>query len=87
MCIKSQFAKFILRQIYPLYGIMWDSINKMDEEEGVSRINEISKLAAFVRWFLYKDCFQYIESDRPSLRALYDHVVNKVADKWKDLGV
>ena len=59
----------------------------MDEEEAVSRINEISKLASFVRWFLYKDCFQYTESDRPSLRVLYDHMVNRVAGKWKDLGV
>ena len=29
----------------------------------------------------------YIESDRPSLRSLHDHVVNGVAGKWKDLGV
>ena len=28
-----------------------------------------------------------IGSDRPSLKDLYDHVVMKVADKWKDLGV
>ena len=25
--------------------------------------------------------------DRPSLKALHDHVVNSVADKWRDLGV
>ena len=31
------------------------------------------------------DCI--IESDRPSLRSLHDHVVNSVAGKWKDLGV
>ena len=28
-----------------------------------------------------------IGSDRPSLKDLYDHVVNNVADKWRDLGV
>ena len=28
-----------------------------------------------------------IGSDRPSLKALHDHVVNSVAGKWKDLGV
>ena len=28
-----------------------------------------------------------IGSDRPSLNDLYDHVVIKAADKWKDLGV
>ena len=26
-------------------------------------------------------------SDRPSLKALCDHVVNSVAGKWRDLGV
>ena len=26
-------------------------------------------------------------SDRPSLKDLYNHVVNNVADKWEDLGV
>ena len=29
----------------------------------------------------------YIGNDRPLLRDLYDHVVNDVGDKWKDLGV
>ena len=29
----------------------------------------------------------YIGSDRPSLKDLYDHVINNVADKWEDLGV
>ena len=29
----------------------------------------------------------YIGNYRPLLRDLYDHVVNDVADKWKDLGV
>ena len=28
-----------------------------------------------------------IGNDRPSLEDLYDHVVMKVADRWKDLGV
>ena len=28
-----------------------------------------------------------IGSDRPSLKDLYDHVVNYVAEKWQDLGV
>ena len=28
-----------------------------------------------------------IGNDRPSLKDLYDHVVMKVADRWKDLGV
>ena len=28
-----------------------------------------------------------IGCDRPSLRALHDHVVNNVAGKWRDLGV
>ena len=26
-------------------------------------------------------------NDRPSLKDLYDHVMMKVADRWKDLGV
>ena len=28
-----------------------------------------------------------IGSDRPSLKDLNDHVVNNVADKWRDLGI
>ena len=28
-----------------------------------------------------------IGSDRPSLKDLHDHVVNNVADKWRDLGL
>ena len=28
-----------------------------------------------------------IGSDRPSLRDLYNHVVNQVAHKWRDLGI
>ena len=28
-----------------------------------------------------------VGSDRPSLKDLYDHVVNNVADRWRDLGV
>ena len=28
-----------------------------------------------------------VGSDRPSLKNLYDHVVNNVANKWRDLGV
>ena len=29
----------------------------------------------------------HIGNDRPSLKDLHDHVVMKVADRWKDLGV
>ena len=28
-----------------------------------------------------------VGSDRPSLKDLYDHVVNKIAHKWRNLGV
>ena len=31
--------------------------------------------------------YNTIGSDRPSLKALHDHVVNTVAGKWRDLGV
>ena len=59
----------------------------MAEEGGVLRIDETGKLVAIVRYFLYIIIIINIGSDRPSLRALYDHVANGGAGKWRDLGV
>ena len=47
---------------------------------GLVRISEKSLLHD--KFFIVR-----IGSDRPTLKSLYDHVVMKVADKWRDLGV
>ena len=57
----------------------------MSKEGGSSRINSTGERATkqLYAYFLY----HCVGSDRPSLKDLYDHVVNNFAAIWKDLGV
>ena len=58
----------------------------MAAEGGVTPINATGKSATTT-------CSDYtmnvacIGSDRPSIRDLYNHVVNQVAHRWRDLGM
>ena len=59
-------------------------------EGGSSRINATGERAACNKCahiYTHLIIHMYIGSDRPLLRDLHDHVVNRVADKWRDLGV
>ena len=58
----------------------------MAAEGGFTLINASGK-SATTTYNDYATNVACIGSDRPSPRDLYNHVVNKVAHKWRDLGM